>query len=68
MLLDKFVKCNCGKKKKITWVSKDKYARGEVTFCAGITKCSRCGIVQQHYAGNIEDIQKFINEFNGLND
>lgn len=67
MNLDKFVTCICGKKKKISWQGKEQYKHGSTTFCAGITKCSKCGIVQQHYSGNLEDIQRFIKEFNMLN-
>jgi hypothetical protein len=65
--LDKFVECVCGKKKKIEWFSKEKYRTGEYSFCVGLTKCTRCGIVQQHYSGDMDDIQKFINEFSLLN-
>lgn len=60
MGLDKFVKCICGKKKKINWIDKADFKKGKVSFCVGITECSKCQIVQQHYSGNMEDIQRFI--------
>jgi hypothetical protein len=67
MELDKFVNCECGKKKKIKWLNKKEYHTGEYTFCVGKTKCSRCGMQQQHYSGDMNDIQKFINELNEIN-
>ncbi|MBL4568739.1 MAG: hypothetical protein JKY69_03490 [Flavobacteriaceae bacterium] len=60
MQLDKFVKCSCGKKKKIFWIDKLDYKRGDVTFCVGISECQRCFIQQEHYSGNVEDIQRFL--------
>lgn len=66
MELDTFVKCSCGKKKKIEWLNKEKYRSGESSFCVGITKCPRCEIVQQHYSGDLEDIQRFIKNINNL--
>ena len=67
MTLDKFIKCECGKKKKVAWIGKTEFKRGDTTFCVGLSKCSRCSIKQQHYSGNIEDIAAFIsyseNEF-----
>lgn len=62
MQLDKFIKCSCGKKKKINWIDKLEFTRGETTFCIGITECPKCKMVQQHYCGNYIDIQNFINE------
>ena len=61
MELDKFIKCSCGKKKKINWIDKADYKKGKVTFCVGVSKCQKCFIQQQHYSGNIEDIQRFLN-------
>ena len=61
MELDKFIKCSCGKKKKINWIDKADYKKGNVTFCVGVSKCRKCFIQQQHYSGNIEDIQRFLN-------
>jgi hypothetical protein len=65
--LDEFVKCGCGKNKKIEWFLKDKYLAGEYSFCVGLTKCTRCRKVLQHYSGDMDDIQKFINELNEFN-
>lgn len=59
MELDKFIRCNCGKKKKINWIDKADYQSGKITFCVGVSKCQKCFIQQQHYSGNIDDIQKF---------
>lgn len=58
--LHKFIKCDCGKKKKINWIGKAEYLRGEYSFCTGITQCPKCGIIQEHYSGNFADIQLFI--------
>lgn len=60
MELDKFVLCECGKKKKIQWVNKAEFNNGKSTFCVGLTECPRCQINQEHYAGNIDDIQAFV--------
>lgn len=61
MELDKFVKCSCGKKKKINWIHEADFKKGKVSFCVGLTLCQKCLKEQQHYSGNIEDIQRFIN-------
>ena len=60
MELDKFIKCKCGKKKKVTWIGKAEFKRGDTTFCVGLTKCSKCLVKQQHYSGNMSDIAEFI--------
>jgi hypothetical protein len=60
MELDKFVFCECGKKKKIQWINKTEFNSGKSTFCVGVTECSSCQINQEHYAGNIDDIQNFV--------
>lgn len=66
MPLDKFIKCQCGKKKKIAWIGKAEFKRGETTFCVGLTECSKCLIKKHHYSGNSDDIQAFINEYDEL--
>jgi hypothetical protein len=66
MKLDKFVNCVCGKKKKIEWFNKVKFRTGENSFCIGITKCTRCGKVLQHYSGNMKDVQRFIDDYDNL--
>lgn len=60
MKLDKFVLCECGKKKKIEWINKANFNNGMNTFCVGVTSCLRCKINQEHYAGNVDDIQGFV--------
>lgn len=61
MELDKFIKCECGKNKKINWIDKVGFNKGDTTFCVGVSECKKCSKKQQHYSGNIEDIQRFIN-------
>jgi hypothetical protein len=56
----KFISCYCGKKIKVSWVGKADFNKGKVTFCIGITKCHRCEIRKEHYFGNVDDIQEFI--------
>lgn len=60
MELDKFIKCSCGKKKKINWIDKADFKKGKTSFCVGVTECPKCLTKQQHYSGNLEDIQRFI--------
>jgi len=59
-MLDKYIDCQCGKKKKINWKDKAEFKRGIYTFCLGLSECNKCGIHQQHYAGNIDDISSFL--------
>ena len=61
MKFDKFIRCNCGKNKKISWIGKADFNKGKVTFCIGISLCKKCELRQEHYSGDIEDIQAFIN-------
>ena len=37
------------------------FRKGKVTFCIGITKCRKCKIRKEHYSGDLDDIQAFIN-------
>ncbi|MBU2871371.1 hypothetical protein [Colwellia sp. E2M01] len=60
MKLDKFLKCNCGKKKKINWIDKADFRARKTTFCVGVSECPKCQMQQQHYSGNMEDIQRFL--------
>jgi hypothetical protein len=60
MKIEKFLICECGKKKRIHWTNLAEFRRGEDSFCAGASKCKKCNILQSHYVGNIVAIRKFI--------
>jgi len=60
MEIDKFLICECGKKKKIHWTNLAEFKRGEDSFCVGASQCKKCNILQSHYSGNAGDIQKFL--------
>ena len=60
MNIEKYIICNCGKKKRIHWTGLSEFKRGEVTFCAGASECKKCGVLQSHYSGNPEDIMEFV--------
>ena len=60
MNIEKYIICNCGKKKRIHWTGLSEFKRGEVTFCAGASECKKCGVLQSHYSGNPDDIMEFV--------
>jgi hypothetical protein len=60
MELDRYIRCNCGKNMKVSWIGKAEFRKGKVTFCIGITKCRKCKIRKEHYSGDLDDIQAFI--------
>ncbi len=60
MKVDKYIICECGKKKRIHWQGKAEFLRGELPLCVGISQCKRCEVTQEHYLGSSEAIQDFV--------
>lgn len=60
--LVKKYRCPCGKMKKIKWEQPEKFESGEHSFTAGHSKCPKCGLLQVHFSGDPNDIQRFIEE------
>jgi hypothetical protein len=63
MKIDKYLICECGKKKRIHWNNLAEFKRGEYSFCVGASQCSKCGILQTHYSGNAKDIMEYVSIF-----
>jgi hypothetical protein len=57
---DRYLLCKCGKKKMIHWVDKWRFLKGHSSFIVGVSQCSCCNVIQEHYSGNMIDIQEFI--------
>jgi predicted secreted protein len=60
MKIDKYIICECGKRKRIHWNNLAEFKRGEISFCVGASKCKKCGVLETHCSGNEQDIMEFL--------
>ncbi len=67
MKVDKYIICDCGKKKRIHWEGKAEFQRGELPICVGASECKSCGIVQEHYLGTEQAIKDFVDIMDNMN-
>lgn len=67
MKIDKYIACDCGKKKRIHWTGKAEFLRGEFPLCVGVSQCKKCGVTQEHHLGTAEAIEDFVDVMNNMN-
>ncbi len=46
--------CPCGNEKVIEWINPLRFCMGYSSHCVGSSECSKCGLVQSHYSGDME--------------